>query len=366
MKKEANHYTTTLERHKPFCCLRASGSSLTNRLCVSPSPVDTTLPQNSSSPSKNPHKTSCSILTAASSLSTSVTPSLGHHIHDCVDNTQPSPSSGLPAELFTTSPSSSAMTATFSTVAPHSLFSEEPPSQITSTSKKAALKQLSTSLISNPICSTVAPLPSEQDIHESSSMSVNAALLIKSRASTPSSHPASSTLPSGGLDAFLMKQASFQAASSNMVPPRSYLRPPVAENVGLAAQSFPMNVPQLHQRQFRGTSKNSSIVLPAPLQDPALPFLSVSQQANQIPSPASAFTLKQSSGHQMIPTPSSMLSLLTVPSPLNVPQTTSGSLARPLAQPASSVPPLGDPLSDLSLSEFLEVNDWILSGTSNL
>ncbi|XP_062300463.1 basic leucine zipper transcriptional factor ATF-like 2 [Scomber scombrus] len=107
LKKEASRFTTVLEQHKPFCCLRASGSSLTNRLSVSPSPVDTTLPQNSSSPSKNPHQTSCSTLTAAPSPSTSATPSLGHHTHDCADNTQPSPSSGLPAELFTTSSSSS-------------------------------------------------------------------------------------------------------------------------------------------------------------------------------------------------------------------------------------------------------------------
>lgn len=362
---------TALERHKPFCSLRSSGSSSTNRLSLSPSPVDATLIQNCSSPPKNPPQTSCSSLAGAPSLSTSLTPSLGHLTPDCIDNTHLSslPSSGSPAELLTTSSSSSAMAVPISVPAPHSLFSEEPSSLITSKPTNVALTPLCASLISSPISSTVAQLPSEQDIHESSLMSANALLHINSPALLPSSHTAPSTLNSGILDAFIMKLGSSQTASSSTVPPYSCLRPLVAENTGPAAQGFPMNVPQLHTCQFSGNLENSNppcTLLPSPLQDPALQSLSVSSQTNQNPSPAPAFTLKPSYSQQVTPTCASLLSLLTVPSPLNIPQTTSSSSEEPLTQPTPSLPPLGDLSRDLSLSELLEVNDWILSGTSHL
>lgn len=370
LKKEVLLYTTALDRHEPSCCLRASRSSSSNCLSVSPSSVDATLPHNCSSPPQNPPRTTCSSLAAVPLLSTSSTPSLGHHTHDCLENTRlsPSPSSGSPAELFTTSSSSTAMAVSFSVAAPHSLFSEEPPSLIASRPTNAALTSLCASLISNPISPAVAQPPSEQDIHERSSASTNALLHINGPTLLPSSHPTPSTPHSPVPDAFLMK-ASFQTASSNAVPPYSHLRPPVAENTGLAAQGFSMNVPKLHPCQFSRNPKLSSppcIVLPSPLQEPALQSLSVSQQANQNPSPARAFEIKSSYIQQMTPTPASLLSLLTVPSPLNVPQPTSRSFDGLLAQPPSSLPLLGDPLSDVSLSELLEVNDWILSGNSNL
>ncbi|KAM7366129.1 hypothetical protein PAMP_015597 [Pampus punctatissimus] len=350
LKKEARHYTTTLESHKPFCCL-----------LVSQSTVDATVPQHCSSPTKDLSQTSCSTLAAVPSPSTSLTPGLVHHTHDCVDNTHRSPSlsSGSPAELFNTSPSSDAMAVPFSVAAPHSLFSKEPLSLITSRPTNADLTPLCSSLISKPTSSATAQPPSKQDINDSYSMSANALVHMNSPGVLPSSHTDPSTLHLGVLDPFLMKQASFQTASSNVVPP--YSRPPATENTVLAAQGFPMNVPQLHSCKFSGNPQKLSpprIPLASPLQDPALQSLSVSLRVNQNPSPAPAFTFKPSYSQQMTSTPTSLLSLLTVPSPVNVPQTTCSSSDASLTQPKSS---LGDPSRELSFSELLEVNDWLLN-----
>lgn len=348
MKKDLHLYTTALERHKPFCCLKASASSFTSTARLSASPSAGC--QTGSSPQRVPPQASSSTLAAAPSASTSLTSSMELQTLDCVESAHLSSSApttptlassaGSSAELFTSSSSITVpYSVSFSTVpAPHSLFSKDPPSLITSRPTNAP--PVCTSLVSNPVPSgshaTAAQPQSRQGtIHESFS-----------------------TLHPGALDAFLTRQASF-SPSSNVVPPYSHL---AAENAGLLAHSCPMNVPQLHPGHFRENPINSGLcsLLPPTLQDPVLQSLSVSSQANLESPPASAFALKPSYSQHITPNPASLLSMLTVPSPLYVSQTTSSSSDGPLSQPPPLLPPLGDPLRDFSLSELLEVDDWIL------
>lgn len=332
MKRDVNFYTTALERHKPFCCLQdaTSSSNSTTHLSVG-RPADC---QAGSSPPGAPPQASASTQATAPSLSTSFTSSLGLQSLDCVESTHPS--SSTPAPTTTTLASStcssyelfSSITApysgSFSTVlAPHSLFSDNPPPLITSQPTNV------TPVRARSLTTAAAP-QSKQGAH----------------------HDHFSTLHSDALDAFLMKQA-----SSNVPPSHSHL---VAENTSLVAQCCPVNVPQLQPAHFRGNLINSNLprfFLPSTLQEPAHQSLSVSPQGNPEPSPAAAFASKPSYGRHVT---ASRLSLLTVPSPLSVPPTTSSSFDGCHAQPQTSLSLLGDTSRDLSFSELLEVNDWIL------
>lgn len=338
MKKDLHLYTVALERHTPFCRLKASASS------SSPSHSPSADCQTGSSPRGVPPQASSSTLAAALSPSTSLTPRLGLQTLGCVKSTHLSsstttattlaPSADSSAELFTSSSSLTVpYSVSFSTVPPpHSLFSEDPPSLVAS-------RPVCTSLVSNPVPSsslTTAAQPQSRQgaVHESFS----------------THHP-------GALDEFLMRQAPF-TPSSDVVPPYSRL---AAENTGLVGHGCPLNVPQLHPDHFRVNPVDSGppcSLLPPTLQDPALQSLSVSPQANPESSPASAFASKPSYSRHITPNPAPLLPLLTVPSPLS--HTTSSSFDGPLSQPPPSLPPLGDPLRDFSLSELLEGNDWIL------
>ncbi|XP_023139027.1 basic leucine zipper transcriptional factor ATF-like 2 [Amphiprion ocellaris] len=148
-------------------------------------------------------------------------------------------------------------------------------------------------------------------------------------ANSPARNIRETSAASFTVDAFLTKQTPFPAASPCAVPP------------------YP-RLPQLHPCQF---SPNRSSPPAAAAQS-----LSVPPQASLQPSPALPFSLNPS---YTSPSPASLLSLLTVPSPLNVLQTKSSSTDRALSQP--SPPDLGPDLG-LDLSELLENNDWILSG----
>lgn len=356
LKRDLLRYTTALDRHKPNCCLQgatsSSSSSSTTRLSLSPT-VDC---QSGYSPPVVPPQASASTQAASPSVSTSLTSSLGLQNLECVESPHLSSSTAAPTTTTLASPtsppaltpsklftSSSSMTVPYSVPAAHSLFYNEPPSLITS--RPTNVGPVCTSLDSNPVPSssfTAAARPQSRQgtIHEGSSLSADACF---------------STLHPGALDSFLMKQASFLTASSNVVPHYSHV---VAENTGLVAQGCPMN--ELHPGHFRGNPVNSSSPRSLLRSGPALQSLSVSPQTNLEPSSAPAFALKPSYSPHIVPSSMSLLSMLTVPSPLNEPQTTSNSFNGPLSQPLPSLPPLADPSGDISLSELLEVNDWIL------
>ncbi|XP_037615582.1 arginine-glutamic acid dipeptide repeats protein [Sebastes umbrosus] len=329
LKKDLQLYTTALEQHKPLCCLKDSTHLSTSADCQS----------SSSPPGAHPQASSSTFAAAAPSLSTSLTSSPGLQTRDCVESAHPAFSappttttsaspSGSPAKLFSVTAPMSFSTAP----APHSLFSEDPPPLITSN-----VPPVCTGLASNPSSSLAAaapPRPGQGTIHESSSMSANARF--------------------SPIDEFLMTPASFLTASLNVAPLYSRL---AVEYAGLVAPGCPMNEAQLHPGQFSRNSTNSSppcSLLPATLQDPAL-------QGPSVPSPASAFEPSYNRQVNRV----SLLSMLTVPSPLNVSPTTSSSFDGPPPQPPPSLPLLGDTSRDLSLSELLEGNDWILSGTGS-
>ncbi|XP_073330534.1 uncharacterized protein batf2 [Pagrus major] len=333
LKKDLQLYTTALKRHEPFCSLRDS------KVCLSVSPP--TNCQTSSSPPRVPPQASTQA--ASPSLSTSLTSSLGlqalkslesPHLSSSTPTTLAS-STASSSELFTRSSSVTApYSVSFSAVsAPHSLFSDDPPSLIRS--RPTNVTPVCTGLFSNPVpsssLSTAArPQSRRGAIYDRSSMSEKACF---------------STYNPGA--------SSFRTASFKEASPYSNLAP---ENAGLEAQGCPMNVAQLHSGHFTGNPINSSLplsLLPSTLQDPALQSFSVSN-------PELSLASKSINSRHVAPNPAPLLSLLTVPSPLTVSQTTSSSFGGPLSQPLPSLPPLGDPLRDLSLSELLEVNDWIL------
>ncbi|XP_068569624.1 basic leucine zipper transcriptional factor ATF-like 2 [Cebidichthys violaceus] len=342
LKNDLQLYTTALEHHEPFCCLKDSASSSTTRPSVSSSLGCRT----NSSPPGVPPQASRSAFAAAPSLSASLTSGLGLQTRDCVESARlssltPTPPTtttldlphGLSAELFTSSSSATAPDSlSFSAVpTPHSLFSGDPSSLITP--RPTNVPPVCTSLVSRS-----APSRSG-GVHESSSTSANAHF---------------SPLRPAALDEFLMTQATFLPASSDVVTLNS---PLASENVGLGC---PMNVSQLRPGQFSRNSVNSSLpcsFLQTTLLDPSPQSLSMSP-------PASAFAFKPSYSQQVTLNCAPLLSMLTVPSPL-VSQTTSSRFDEPVPQPPPSLLLFGDTSRDLSLSELLEGNDWILSGTSH-
>lgn len=346
MKKQLQHYTATLARHEPYCTLRAAGSSSGSSSCLS-------APPSTNSPSAVAPQTSSSALVPAPSVSTSFTSSLGLQTLDCVENphvsssTLPS-SSGSPAELVSPSSSSSSpvtvpYSVSFSALpAPHSLFSSEPPpNSLLTNVTPVCTSHVSTCNFSSGL-TTAAPTR-QNTAHKASSVAANARF---------------SALHSDTLEAIL-------SASSAVVPPFPHVN---GGNENLLAQGFPLNVPQHHPGQYNGNLNNLNVPCPPAPQDPALQSFTASPQMNlqQTPPPRAPFVLKPNNSQQMAPNRAPMLSLLTVPSPLNITYTTSNSSDRLVCQPPPSQPPSGDPTNDLSLSAFLERNDWILSGSDDL
>ncbi|KAG7243270.1 hypothetical protein INR49_011717 [Caranx melampygus] len=347
LKKELHHYTTALAHHEPYCRHRASDSisSSTSRLSASPSAKRRT----STSPPKDAPQTSSSTLVTPPSVSISFTSSLRLQTLDSVENahllssTLPS-SSGSPAELVSPSSSSSSpvtvpYSVSFSALpAPHSLFSKEPPI----TSALTNVTPVCTSLVSscNFSSALTTAAPTGQNTTHKTSVAPNALF---------------NALHSDTLEEFL-------TASSGVVPPYSHVN---GENENLLAQGCPSNVPQLHAGQYNGNPNDLNLLSPSTPQDPAFQPFTVLPQANLHPPPPPAFALKPNYRQQMAPNSVPMLSLLTVPSPLNITCTTSNSTDRLICHPPPSLPLSGDPMNDLSLSELLEVNDWILSGSGD-
>lgn len=344
LKKELHLYTEALQNHEHVCVLRASESSSTIYLSVSPSADRQTgfnpLQASSSSPATTPSTSTLDPQTlecAESSHITSPIPALTATLLDSATVSS--------AQLFTPSCSKAVPNSvTFSTVpSPHSLFSKTPPSLIISRLTKAS--SIRTSLISSPVNSSsvttpVHPKSGQGSIHESSSLSANASF---------------STQPHFSPVASQIEQDSFQSPFSNAVPTFSHF---VSENNGQASQECPMNLPQLHQGNVKRNSSLTYSLSSPTLADPALQSLSDSPRESQEPSAASTFASMLSYCQHITPNPTPLLSQLTIPSPLVAPQTTSIGLDGQL--PEFSRQNIGDFSADSSFIELLEVNDWIL------
>ncbi|XP_008434141.1 putative protein TPRXL [Poecilia reticulata] len=149
-----------------------------------------------------------------------------------------------------------------------------------------------------------------------------AAQLLTNEANTTASASQSSSFTD---DSFLRTLSSSFAAA-----------PAVHSSSDLPKQSTPRNLPQFPPCRFGGSSAATLVTSP-----PAAPLASIDGY-----------------DHQVSPAPESLLSLLTVPSPLNHCQISFNAPApAPAPAPAAS--------KDMSLSELLEVNEWILSDFGN-
>ncbi|XP_071401181.1 transcription factor kayak [Centroberyx affinis] len=356
LKRDHLLYATALERHKPLCLLRSSGSSPPTHLPASPSPA--AAHQTCSNPSPVPLRNSYTGFPAPS-LSTFLTSNPGLSTLNC---THQSPSTPVPttnasnpsscssADLFASSGPSTRPSVSSSTVpSPHSLFGEGPP-------------PLTSSQPTPVYTSLIAPLSQ-----------TNSAILPSCSHAVPPGHH------SDLVDTWLMNQG--PVPTSSLPDASSPPALPEAENASIVAQGCPLNAPQLHSVPFSGTLNLSSppcTLLPSSHQGPILQPTSVYPQMNLDLSSAPAFALKSSFSQNTAD--SSLLALLTVPSPLDDPQTTSSNLygpvpgagpgpglspqQLPLCQQPPSLPPLADPSRDLSLFEFLECNDWILGSAA--
>lgn len=349
LKKDVDFYTKALESHEPFCTLKASDSSSTIYLSFSPSADSQT--------GSNPLQASSSSPATTSSLSTPSTSTLDPQTLESVESSLiPLSVPALTATLLDSVTVSSTQlfppscskavpnSVTFPMLpSPHSLFCKTPPSLITSRLTKAS--PICTSPISSPVNSSsvttpVHPKPGQGSIHESPSLSANACF---------------STQPHFAPSAFQMKQASFQSPFSNAVPTYSHF---VSENTGQASQECPMNLPQLYQGNVKTNPGLANSLSVSALADPALQYLTVSPRESQEPPAASTFASVLSDSQHVTPNPVPLLSQLTNPSPLAAPQTTSLSLEGQLLE--FSLQHVGASSMDPSLTELLEVDDWIL------
>ncbi|XP_029382477.1 cell wall protein DAN4 [Echeneis naucrates] len=347
LKKELQCYTTALVNHEPYCLLRASGSSTSRKRRLSDSHL--TESQTSSSSSKVVPQTISPTLDTNTSISTSPTSSMGLKTLDCAENTDLPPSASAPtntALAFSSgsstecviASSSSPVTAPYSGSfctfsAPHSLFSEKS----TINSWPSNVTPVHTNFVS-------ACKPSN-------SLTTAAQAQSGYPSSTVSANPCFNSCHSDILEEFLMKQTS---------------TPPIDQSQ--LTQGYVTNVPHCNPDQFSERPNRSSSLSSISSSRPQAPTpvaLTDSPQVNLEPTLTPAFVFKPSYSQQMTPHHTSLLSLLTIPSPLNISPTTSNSSDDFIRQPPSSLPLSSDSTNELSLSEFLEVNDWILNGTSN-
>lgn len=153
------------------------------------------------------------------------------------------------------------------------------------------------------------------------------------------------------LDDFLMKQASSSAHSSRSQS--------VAENRSLV--SYSVKVPQTNaahlKENFINSNLPSSRFSPRPL---GLRHQSLSVAPREVLETSSSIDSDASFNQHVTPQSASMLSLLTVPDPLSVPPTTCDNLVGSFVQTSALMSSLVDISTDLSLSELLNTNDWIL------
>ncbi|CAN9509495.1 unnamed protein product [Ophioblennius macclurei] len=311
LKKEIHLYETTLKRHEPHCHLKTSPESSDS--FARPSFSDAAaaafpgiLPQSSSS------------------LPTSKTSSMGSKSLTYIGNTH------LLAP---------ATTPGVSSVGP-------PPNLIAS-------------------CSSSLTVPSSAQLssHAAPRSSFEVRLPV---ASTPSSFLASvSVSPS---EIAQLRPGQRNAAKTFITEP--FL--PKEDSSPTAAppfyQGWPANASQLHPFQSAGNPSSSDLLSSlyvSPLPSSALPSFPVLPHSSLEPHPAETFGLKSRYAPQVTQSPAPQLPQLTAPSPFDVAPPTSSSFGELLAPPLQPHPPPGDPAKDLSLSELLEINDWILTGTNN-
>ncbi|KAM9717376.1 uncharacterized protein batf2 [Menidia menidia] len=325
LKKQLLFYERALERHKPYCCLKPSAAAISpTGLSMSSSgrcKSSSSPPRAPSSPGPPPPPTS-----------TSCTSSLDLQILHPTERTRLSPSACVPvaassAKLLITSSFSSSSSSSSS-------FHKLP----LITSRQTGV---------GPDCAPHAPSTAAQ---------LKSDRFHKASLVSETSHCAE--------NAFSIRPDSMLNASSNAQTTLSHLE---AEKINVVGQTCLPNAPQLYPSRL--SKKQDQCTPPyAPLTptllDTASRMHTIPPQAHLDPFPGIPGAFKQSFDPPASSSSGSLLSLLTVPSPYTVAQTTSSSLDEFFFHsPPSQTPPLPqlDFSKDISLSEFLDINDWIFS-----
>ncbi|XP_029943548.1 proline-rich protein 36 [Salarias fasciatus] len=314
LTKELHVYEAALKRHEPHCRLKTSPpSSLTH-----PSFSDPNRGQSSAASPGIP-------LQSPSSLPASETSSLGSKRLNYTEKTH----HPLAVPLPVTPPSAG------------------PPSKLYSVQLSAHADRRSSFEVKLPIASTpssfLTPVPSP----------------------VPQPQSGQHTAAKTSSDYFTAEPFVPKQDSSNAAPPCSLSG---IQTSGTTYECYPVNLPQLHPFQSIGNPSSSrllSSLYDSPLQNPAPRSFPALPRSGPEPRPVPAFDLKLRHIHQVAPNPAPLLTQLTVPRPLGVPPSTSCSFGQSLAPPLQSLPPPGHASKDLSLSEFLDDNDWILTGTNS-
>lgn len=309
LKKELYYYTLILEHHKPFCCLRdatAGSASTPDGLAGSPAAVT---------------RASASPQTAGLSLLTSFDSS--PQIHESAR-----PTSSTPGAAFTSFYDLGTSTSALTTSAHSDSFPPPLPSHSLFAGHSPPLTTLEGA---TPACT----LP------------ITAAATSPPNRVAPSDHPLSalfSTPVSKGT--FLMNRA---ASSAPLSCSHS-----AAEKRGPV--SSPVHVHQLptaHSKHLRPMENSLRSSLPSSHLSPYPQSLSAAPQETA-PTTSSGGGLGQDISSES----ESLLSLLIVPPPLSLPPTDFISFPESFAQ--SSLSPLFDISTDVSLSELLTTDEWIL------
>lgn len=309
LKQELRYYTLVLERHKPFCCLRdaTAGSAPTpDGRAGSPAAVT---------------RASATAQTAGLSLPTSSDSSPQIHKSACR-------TSSIPGAAFTSSYELGSSTSAFTTSAPSDPFPPLPPSHSLFAGHSPPLTTLESA---TPACT----------------------LPVTAAATSPPNRVALSDRPLSALfstpvskGTFLMDQASSATLLSCSHSP--------AENRGPASSPAHVHhLPTVHSKHLRPMENSLHSSLPGSHLSPRPQSLSAATQET-----ASTTCLGEGFGPNFSPESESLLSLLTVPPPLSLPLTDFISFSESFAQ--SSLSPLVDISTDLSLSELLNTDEWIL------
>lgn len=321
MERELRYYTVALEHHEPFCCYQDAASRFVSATQTADSQAG--LLGSAAQASASPR-------TADPSLSTSLNPS--PQIHKPVKSTPLSSSTLATAVASSSSSSYGLFTSSCFVTAPHS-------------------DSFTTLLTPHSLCGDSLPLISAGLTTPACTAPLTAPAMSQTNQVALSKNLVSSNSPFKDLEAFLMKQASSSARPS--------CSQSAAGNRSLV--SSPVKVPQPHAAHLKENFINLN--LPSSRFSPhalGLIHQSLSVAPQEVLETSSSIASDASFNQHVAPQSTSLLSLLTVPDPLSVPPTTCDSLVGSFLQTSTPMSSLVDISTDLSLSELLNTNDWIL------
>lgn len=301
LKKELYYYTLVLERHKPFCCLKdavAGSASMPDGLAGSPAAVTRA--------SASPQTAGLSLLTSFDSSSTSSTPGTAF-------------TSPYDLGTSTSALTTSAHSDSFPPLLPsHSLFAGHSP-------------PLTTLEGATPACT----------------------LPITAPATSPPNRVALSDHPLSALFSTPVSKGTFLMNRASSSAPFSYSHSAAEKRGRVSSPVHVLQLPTVHSKHLRPMENSLHSSLPSSHLSPYPQSLSAAPQET-----ASTTSSGGGFGQNISSESESLLSLLIVPPPLSLPP--SDFISFPESSAQSSLSPLFDISTDVSLSELLTTDEWIL------